>query len=91
VQSSCLDGPPTEDLPGAIDTLARELRDAAEATGSGRTAISARAAYLRAQAAHSRAVAAWTVASGQHQLSAVSAALAECRCALAATRAKPQE
>ena len=89
VQSSRADGSPKEDLLRAIDLLARELRDAATATGSGQVPISARADYLRAQAAHSRAMTAWTVASGQQQqLGAVRDAVAECRRALEATRAR---
>lgn len=77
---------PNEDLLDEIDSLGLELNEAAEATGSGRVPISARADFLRAQAAHQRAVVIWTAASAEHQLTAVREALELCRDALASMR-----
>jgi multidrug resistance efflux pump len=79
--------PLREHLLAEIDALALELEEAAEATGSGRAPISARAGYLRAQDAHRRAQIAWTAARSREELTAVADALRECRTALESSRA----
>src|SRR3954470_22493617 len=78
--------PLREHLLAEIDALALELEEADEATASGRAPISARADYLRAQDAHRRAQIAWTVARDREGLTAVAAALRDCRTALEAAR-----
>jgi hypothetical protein len=79
--------PLREHLLAEIDALALELEEAAEATGSGRAPISARADYLRAQDAYRRAQVAWTAARSRDELTAVAEALRDCRTALESSRA----
>jgi hypothetical protein len=76
-----------EHLLAEIDALALELEEAAEATGSGKVPISARANYLRAQDAHRRAQIALAIAGDRDDLSAVADALRDCRTALESSRA----
>jgi hypothetical protein len=76
------------DLLETFDTLARQLSEACELTSSGRVPISARAEYLRAEAAHLSALATWAAAGGEEQFDVVRDALAQCRRALDASRAK---
>jgi hypothetical protein len=77
-----------EDLLETFDALALRLSDAAELTASGRVPMSARIEYLRAEAAHLRALTGWAAASGEEQFDVVHEALAQCRSALDASRAK---
>lgn len=83
VESLCPDGSPCQ---GLLDTLKADLAKAAEATGSDRVPIAARADYLRARDAYRRAVIAWSAASGDDQLDGVNDALEQCRAALARVR-----
>ena len=76
-----------EHLLAEIDALALELEEAAEATGSGKVSISARADYLRAQDAYRRAQLATSLAAERDDLSAVAEALRDCRTALESSRA----
>jgi hypothetical protein len=69
-----------------IDALAIELEEAGEVTSSGRAPIAARANYLRAREAHHRAAIAWMGATNPAELTAVSAALRQCRTALESSR-----
>ena len=76
-----------EHLLAEVDALALELEEAAEATGSGKVPISARADYLRAQDGYRRAQVALAVAGDHGDLSGVAGALRDCRTALESSRA----
>jgi hypothetical protein len=85
VEGSCRESA-RDGLLGVIDALKADLDRAAEATGTDHAPIAARADYLRARDAYRRAVVAWSKASGDDRLNAVTGALEQCRAALARLR-----